>query len=89
MGALSFGFAWAAYAVGSWGWILLKGYDITFKQWVSPLTVYSWPRTGSPGTIPASQVFPTGNSAQAASGSPPATTAAKKSKPKPPPDITV
>lgn len=48
------------YTVGSYGWVLLKGYDITFKEWVDPLHPYTWPSSGKPGAIPPGQVFPGG-----------------------------
>ena len=36
---------WGAYSVGSWGYVLVKGYNITYKEWVNPLNPYSggWP----------------------------------------------
>jgi len=54
-----------AYTVGSYGWILLKGYNITFKDWVNPLNPYRWPG-GTPGLVPAGQVFPSKASATSA-----------------------
>jgi hypothetical protein len=54
------------YAIGSYGWILLKGYDITFKQWVNPLNPYTWPASGTPGKVAAGSVFPTGAAGTAA-----------------------
>jgi hypothetical protein len=48
------------YTVASYGWVLLKGYDITFKQWVNPLNPYTWPASGAPATVAAGNVFPTG-----------------------------
>jgi hypothetical protein len=47
----------AGYAIGSYGVVLLRGYDITWKQWISPLNPYPWPK----GTVPsagAQRVFP-------------------------------
>lgn len=38
---------WAGYAVSSFGWILLKGYSICFREWVSPVNPYQWPRPGA------------------------------------------
>jgi hypothetical protein len=54
------------YAVGSYGYILLKGYDITFKQWVNPLNPFIWPASGNPPLVPAGKVFPTGTAGSAA-----------------------
>lgn len=53
---LGFGALWAGYAVASWGYILLKGYNITFRQWVSPLNPYTgpWP----PAKVPPGFVLP-------------------------------
>jgi hypothetical protein len=48
------------YAVASYGWILLKGYDITFRQWVNPLNPFTWPASGAPAMVAAGSVFPTG-----------------------------
>lgn len=50
---------WVAYAVGSYGWVLLRGWDIPFRAWVSPLNPYQWP-AGGPGPIPDEQLFPGG-----------------------------
>lgn len=43
--ALGMGVLWFGYAVGSWGWVLVKGYDVTFREWISPVHPYSghWP----------------------------------------------
>lgn len=48
---------WVAYAVGSYGWVLLRGWDIPFRAWVSPLNPYQFP-SGGPGPIPDTQLFP-------------------------------
>lgn len=37
---------WAGYALSSWGWILLKGWDICLREWVSPVNPYQWPPPG-------------------------------------------
>lgn len=51
------GLAWVAYAVGGYGWCLMRGYDIPFRAWVSPLHPYQWPQ-GGPATIPDNKLFP-------------------------------
>lgn len=51
-------FALGAYAVLSYGYVLIRGWDITFKQWVDPLNPYQWPASGDPPTVPTGQVFP-------------------------------
>jgi hypothetical protein len=47
---------WAAYTVGSWGYCLIKGYDVSFRAWASPLHPYSgpWP----PPLIPINRTWP-------------------------------
>jgi len=58
----------AGYTVGSYGWVLLKGWDIPFRQWVSPLNPYQWPAGGGdPPPIPSNQLFPS-SAASAGSG---------------------
>lgn len=69
--ALGIGFLFAGYTVGTYGWVLLKGYDIPFRQWVSPLHPWQWPAAG--GTIPPipdTQLFPTSTSQPGSSGGP-------------------
>lgn len=46
------------YVLMSYGWILIKGYDISFRSWVSPLHPYTWPSGGQPPpTVPQGRVF--------------------------------
>lgn len=62
---------WTGYAVGSWGYVLVRGWNIPLRAWMSPLHPYQWPAGGElPGSIPASQLFPSGagGSAPSASG---------------------
>lgn len=49
---------WAGYGIGSYGWVLLKGYNITGAQWFNPLHPFAW--SSNPGMVPAGQVFPGG-----------------------------
>jgi hypothetical protein len=57
----------AAYGVGSYGYVLLKGWDIPPAQWWSPLNPYTWPKyPDEPTKVPATQLFPSGKSASAA-----------------------
>lgn len=74
MPALGMGLGWGAYALMSWGYILLRGYNVKFSDWVNPFHYYSgdWP---PPTDIPPSSVLPTGTAAKA--------TATAKGKPKP------
>lgn len=49
--------AWAGYGLGSWGYILVKGYNITLREWFSPLHPYTGD-LASAGTVPQGQIFP-------------------------------
>ena len=57
---LGIGIIFAGYAVGSWGYVLVKGWNITLREWVSPLHPYQWPASGSPPPVPPNRVFPGG-----------------------------
>lgn len=59
---------WAGYGLGSWGWCLVKGYNITLRAWFSPLHPYQWPKSGAVPVVPKGHLFPT--SAGAAAQSP-------------------
>jgi hypothetical protein len=62
----------AAYGMASYGWVLVKGYNIPFRSWWSPLNPYQWPPAGSPiPTVPQGFLMPTSaapGATQAASG---------------------
>lgn len=62
------GLLWAGYAVTSWGFVLVKGWDITFREWVSPLHPYQWPASGNPPKIPQGKVWPVATGTVAAAG---------------------
>jgi hypothetical protein len=47
----------AGYTVASYGVVLLKGYDVPWRQWLNPLNPYVWPQGSIPKT-PATQIFP-------------------------------
>lgn len=49
----------AGYTVASYGVVLLKGWDIPWRQWVNPLDAWQWPGSASdiPKT-PATQILP-------------------------------
>ena len=48
---------WLGYGLASYGWLLVQGYDITFRQWFSPINpLTSWPAKGS---TPATTILPT------------------------------
>lgn len=69
-----------AYTVYTWGYILIKGYNITLREWVTPLHPYSgtWP----PAHVPPGSIFPTskGGSGGGSPASTSATPAGKGSK---------
>lgn len=59
MPAIGMLLAWFGYATSSWGYFLIRGYDVKFTDWVNPLHPYP----GNPadaGTIPPDQVIPSG-----------------------------
>ena len=47
---------WFSYTLGSWGWCLNRGYNITLREWVSPLNPFDW--SAGVKYIPCGQVFP-------------------------------
>ena len=59
MVAVAFALVWAGYSTSLWGWCLLRDYDLTFGQLVSPVHPYSgaWP----PAKIPSGQIWPAGS----------------------------
>lgn len=69
---LGMAFTFAAYSVGSYGWVLIKGFNITPRQWWSPLHPYTWPPGGTPDPIPDTQLWPAAASqgGTASSGTP-------------------
>jgi hypothetical protein len=51
--------AWFGWSVSSWGYCLLKGYDVKFTDWINPVHPYEgWP----PPQMPADQIIPGGTS---------------------------
>jgi hypothetical protein len=66
---LGMGITWAGYAVMSYGYVLIKGWNITFREWVSPLNTYQWPPSGAnPPTIPQGRVWPKPGPSQSQGG---------------------
>ena len=45
MPALGMGIVWFGYSLAGWGYILIKGYNVKFTDWINPLHTYSggWP----------------------------------------------
>jgi len=66
MVALGFGVAWVGYAASLYGYVLVKGYDVTFKQLVAPKNYYAgkWP----PAPIPDGQLWPSGKTGAKTTG---------------------
>ena len=59
MPAFGFGLVWFGYSLASYGYFLVRGYDVKFSDWLNPVHPYP----GNPskaGPIPKSQIFPTG-----------------------------
>lgn len=59
----------AGYGVGSYGWVLVQGYNITARQWFSPFHPFVWP---APGTdiprVPKGHLLPTSSAQGAPAG---------------------
>lgn len=55
------------YAIGSYGWVLLQGYDITFRQWITPLHAWDWSSNPGKNSIPADSFLPS-SAGQATAG---------------------
>lgn len=67
---IGMGLAFIGYSIGSWGWILTKGWNITLRQWMSPLNPYQWPAGGAaPPVVPQGQIFPGPAATSGSSGS--------------------
>ena len=59
----------SAYSVSSYGVILLRGWNITARQWINPLAGFTWPADGSPPLcIPPGQLWPSSTGGVACSG---------------------
>lgn len=56
MPAIGMGLGWLGYALGLWGWSLLRGYNVTLGQLMSPIHPYAgaWP----PALLPDTQTLP-------------------------------
>ena|SRR5215472_1042607 len=48
--------AFAGYTVMSYGYVLIRGWDIPFRNWIDPLHPWIW--AGTPAPIPPGQVLP-------------------------------
>ncbi len=47
----------AGYAIGSYGVVLVKGWDVPWKRWVNPLDPWQWP-SGSVPKAPVTRILP-------------------------------
>jgi len=66
---LALGLIWAGYGISSYGYVLVKGWDISLREWFSPLNPYQWPGGGAaPPTVPLGQVWPSGQQAAGGGG---------------------
>jgi hypothetical protein len=54
--AIGMGLGWLGYSLGLWGWSLLRGYNVTLGQLMSPTHPYAgaWP----PPLLPNTQTLP-------------------------------
>lgn len=58
----------AGYGVGSYGYVLIKGYNITAREWFSPLNPFTWPPVGADiPRVPKGFIFPTSSASSASS----------------------
>lgn len=56
---IGFAAMWAGYGVATWGYNLLKGWNVPLVAWFSPVRTYQWPKPpASPPQIPDTQVNP-------------------------------
>jgi hypothetical protein len=51
---------WWGYVAGSYGWVLIQGYDVPITGWLNPLHPFQWPPGGNPGYVRKGQIFPGG-----------------------------
>jgi hypothetical protein len=59
MVVIGFGLVWWGYLELMYGWALLKGWDVTWKQLANPLNPYQWPvPPAQPPIIPNTQILP-------------------------------
>lgn len=59
----------AGYGLGTWGYILVKGYNITLREWFSPFHPYTGDLPEA-GMVPQGSIFPTGKASSGTSGPP-------------------
>lgn len=57
---IAFGVTWAGYGLTSWGYCLLKGWNIGFGDWFNPVRPWEWTaeNAATPPLIPPTKVNP-------------------------------
>lgn len=66
MVAFGFGVLWLGYLQAIYGFCLLKGYDIRWRDLANPVHPYQWPASGTAiPTVPPGQILPGGSSSSA------------------------
>jgi hypothetical protein len=56
---MGFGLLWVGYSISSWGYVLIKGWNIPLSMWMNPVNPYKWPPNGQdPPKIPQGRVWP-------------------------------
>jgi hypothetical protein len=60
MAAFGMAIGWFGYGFASWGYCLMRGYDVKLTDWLNPIHPYTggWP----PPQIPDTSILPTGAS---------------------------
>jgi hypothetical protein len=53
---------WVSYSLMYWGWVLLRGYNITFLEVVAPVNYWQGGPLKNAGTVPSGQVYPSASS---------------------------
>jgi hypothetical protein len=77
MVALGFGLVWLGWSAGLWGYCLVRGYDVTLTQLVSPGYRIAWPPPLADNTVIIPSGLPSGGkstTAASAGGAPSAGT---------------
>ena len=66
---LGFALLWGGYDVMTWGYVLIRGWNIKFLTWSNPIHPYIWPKDGTnPPLIPQGRTWPGGFSRQITAG---------------------
>jgi hypothetical protein len=75
MKAIGIVLAFAAYTTLTWGYVLVRGYNITLREWVTPLHPFTGPLDAN-GMVPQGSIFPTSTATKTAAGTGPKTSTA-------------